>query len=189
MQGEKLMYCSSCGAENKDAANFCCSCGRPLVDPLPAPDAGFHSPYAGFWKRFAAYIIDELVLSALALVLFILVGGMIGISLSISGFKNEVIGPVTIVYFILIEFFLNWLYFTLMESSSKQATPGKIVLGIVVSDIRGHRVSFARANARFFLKFLSGLLFNIGYIIAGFTERKQALHDLIADTLVVNENR
>jgi uncharacterized RDD family membrane protein YckC len=61
-----------------------------------------------------------------------------------------------------------------------------MALGIVVTDMDGRRVSFARANGRFWSKIISGLFFSIGYIIAAFTERKQALHDLLAATLVIN---
>ncbi len=77
-----------------------------------------------------------------------------------------------------------WLYFALMESSKFQGTIGKIVLGIIVTDIDGNRISFARATGRYFGKILSGLILFIGYIMAGFTEKKQALHDMMAGTLV-----
>jgi uncharacterized RDD family membrane protein YckC len=79
-----------------------------------------------------------------------------------------------------------WLYNALMESSAKQATLGKMALGIVVVDLGGKRISFARATGRFFSKFLISSILLIGYILAAFTEKKQALHDLIAGTLVVN---
>jgi uncharacterized RDD family membrane protein YckC len=72
-----------------------------------------------------------------------------------------------------------------MESSSKQATLGKLALGIVVTDLNGNRISFGRATGRYFGKIVSGMIFAIGYIMAGFTEKKQALHDMIASCLVV----
>jgi uncharacterized RDD family membrane protein YckC len=72
-----------------------------------------------------------------------------------------------------------------MTSSSKQGTLGKMVFRLRVTDLNGARISFARATGRFFAKILSGMILNIGYIMAGFTERKQALHDMIAGTLVV----
>jgi uncharacterized RDD family membrane protein YckC len=78
-----------------------------------------------------------------------------------------------------------WLYHTLMESSSLQATLGKMALGIVVTDLDGGRISFGRATARYWSQILSALILGIGYLMAGFTERKQALHDMIAKTLVV----
>ena len=71
-----------------------------------------------------------------------------------------------------------------MESSSRQATVGKMALGLKVTDLEGRRISFARASGRHFAKYISGMILLIGYIMAGFTERKQALHDMIAGTLV-----
>jgi uncharacterized RDD family membrane protein YckC len=72
-----------------------------------------------------------------------------------------------------------------MESSSKQATLGKMALALKVTDLQGRRISFARATGRHFAKIISGMILLIGYIMAGFTERKQALHDMIAGTLVI----
>jgi len=79
----------------------------------------------------------------------------------------------------------GWLYFSLQESSAQQATLGKRAVGIKVTDLEGSRISFGRATARYFSKFLSGLICAVGYVMAGFTQRKQALHDMIASTLVV----
>jgi uncharacterized RDD family membrane protein YckC len=74
-----------------------------------------------------------------------------------------------------------------MESSYLQATLGKMAIGIVVTDLEGKRISFARATGRHFAKIISGFILFIGYIMAGFTQKKQALHDLIADCLVVKK--
>ena len=79
----------------------------------------------------------------------------------------------------------GWLYFSLQECSAQQATLGKRALGIKVTDLEGGRVSFGRATARYFSKILSGLICDVGFIMAGFTARKQGLHDMIASTLVV----
>lgn len=84
----------------------------------------------------------------------------------------------------------SWLYYALMESSHKQATIGKIVLGISVTDLSGNRISFGRATGRYFAKIISGVLLSIGYIMAAFTAKKQTLHDIIASTLVIkNQTR
>jgi uncharacterized RDD family membrane protein YckC len=80
---------------------------------------------------------------------------------------------------------VNWIYEAALESSSHQATLGKMALGLKVTDTEGRQISFARASGRHFAKILSGMILLIGYIMAGFTERKQALHDVIAGTLVV----
>jgi uncharacterized RDD family membrane protein YckC len=76
------------------------------------------------------------------------------------------------------------LYFAIMESSSIQATVGKLAVGVVVTDLNGERISFLRATGRYFAKILSAMILMIGYIMVGFTERKQGLHDMIASTLV-----
>ncbi len=82
-------------------------------------------------------------------------------------------------------FLLKWLYFTLLESSTVQATLGKAVIGIRVTDEQGRRISLLRANARYWAKILSVITLGFGYLMAGFTRRKQALHDMVAGTLVV----
>jgi len=79
----------------------------------------------------------------------------------------------------------TWLYYALMESSKHQATIGKLALGLKVTDMNGQRISFARATGRYFGKIISGMILLIGYIMAGFTEKKQALHDIMANCLVV----
>jgi len=118
--------------------------------------------HAGFWRRCAAYVLDALIL-----VVPMLLCAMI-----------PLLGIVLIIV-------LRWLYFALMESSSSQATLGKQVMGIKVSDGAGQCISFGRATGRFAGGFLSRLIFSIGYMMAGWTERKQALHDLLADCCVV----
>ncbi|MBI4809901.1 MAG: RDD family protein, partial [Ignavibacteriales bacterium] len=80
----------------------------------------------------------------------------------------------------------EWLYFALMESM-KGATLGKMALGIIVTDMKGNRISFGRATGRYYGKIISSLTLSIGYIMAGFTQQKQALHDIIAGCLVINK--
>lgn len=82
---------------------------------------------------------------------------------------------------------IAWLYEAFMTSSAKQATLGKMALGIKVTDLEGRQISFGRATGRHFGKMVSGLLLSIGYIMAAFTERKQALHDQMAGCLVVKK--
>jgi uncharacterized RDD family membrane protein YckC len=145
--------------------------------------------YAGFWLRFLAYLIDSLVLSVPAVFfVFLMFAGMAG-SLSQIERRNEVV-PVlgSILFFILFYVLLFagiWLYYAIMESSSWQATLGKKALNLQVTDLEGRRISFGRATGRFFGKIISGMILNIGYIMAGFTEKKQALHDMIAGCLVI----
>lgn len=141
--------------------------------------------YAGFWKRFAAVFIDGLLLS--------FIGGFVG---CVSGFAFAVAtaGKGNEGAEILLQLLLNlfnlivaWSYHAILESSSYQATLGKMAIGIKVTDANGQRISFARATGRHFGKILSFFTILIGYMMAGWTERKQALHDMLAGCLVVNK--
>lgn len=135
--------------------------------------------YSGFWSRFIAYYIDHTIYGVLSFAIAILY---------IYAYENifstlyllDVSGIVTIFVFL-------WFYFAFFESSSWRATPGKRAMGIEVVNLNGERISFARATGRYFGKIISVLTLSIGFIMAGFTKRKQALHDKIADCLVVND--
>jgi len=83
----------------------------------------------------------------------------------------------------------GWLYYALMESSNYQATLGKMALSIKVTDMSGNKVSFGKATGRYFGKIVSTIIFYIGFIMAGFTQQKQALHDIMAGCLVVNKEQ
>lgn len=117
--------------------------------------------YAGFWKRFVAALIDGIIVTIATLILSLIIG------------KVSVIA--------------GWLYFILMESSEYQATLGKMILKIKVIDTHGNRITAKRAAFRYFSKYLSQLSFYAGYIMTAFTRRKQAMHDMITDTLVINK--
>jgi len=178
------MQCLKCGAYNDNHANYCISCGNQLV----VSDSIIYKNYAGFWKRLGAVVIDSMLLSifsgiCIGIIVFVLSGAMI-----FSGGSGVLsYGVLMVLAIYLFGFIINWLYFTLMESSAKQATLGKMALGIVVTDDQGQRISFARANVRYWSKILSTMFLCVGYIMAAFTAKKQALHDLIASTLVVDE--
>lgn len=100
----------------------------------------------------------------------------------VIGMAGTIIGTAMITHLALIV--LLWLYFAIMESSKFQGTVGKIAIGLVVSDLEGNRISFAGATGRCFGKILSSMILMIGYILAGFTQKKQALHDMLDGTLV-----
>lgn len=121
--------------------------------------------YAGFWKRFLALLIDGVILA--------IIGGLANWLLA-----DWLASTISV--------FLGWLYYAYMESSTSQATFGKQAMGIYVTDINGQRISFLRATGRYFGKYLSALILGIGFIMAAFTARKQALHDLLASTLVLS---
>jgi uncharacterized RDD family membrane protein YckC len=81
---------------------------------------------------------------------------------------------------------LGCVYYTFFESSNWQATPGKRILRLYVTDLNGQRITLGRAFVRNIARQISGFLF-IGYVMAGLTEKKQALHDMIAGCLVVRK--
>ncbi|HYQ87368.1 MAG TPA: RDD family protein [Bacteroidota bacterium] len=157
--------------------------------PPPMQSAGVR--YAGFWRRVVAYIIDELILGVFSFILLIPFIAMIGLSaFSNHEFEPEssaglVFAMVSAYAFAICLIILGkWLYYALMESK-KGATLGKMAMGIRVTDMQGNQISFARATGRYFGKILSGLILGIGYLMAGWTQQKQALHDILAGCLVV----
>jgi len=158
--------CPGCGAPIRSPQSWCNSCGATLADlDRPAPRV---AGYAGFWKRVAAALLDWLILGT--------VMEMVS-NLPVIGHVDG--AP---------ELVIAWLYHAYLESSEYQATVGKMALGIVVTDLHGGRVSFGRATARFFAKLLSVITFFVGFIMAAFTERKQTLHDLVAECLVLKKS-
>jgi uncharacterized RDD family membrane protein YckC len=138
--------------------------------------------YGGFWIRFVAAIIDGIIVQAVVLPLSFLVGGVTGMAGAMSGVQNTGLQIMGGAFGFVIGVAGSWLYEALMESSVRQATLGKMIFQMKVTDLSGNRITFARATGRYFAKWLSGLTLFIGYIIAGFTERKQALHDMVAGT-------
>jgi len=126
--------------------------------------------YAGFWARVAAYFLDYAIIMLLVLV--------IGLGSSFAGGVVAVIGSVVL-------FLITLLYWPAMESSARQATFGKSLVGIQVTDLDGGRTTFLRAFLRNIAKVISAFPLGIGFLLAAFTGRKQALHDMITKCLVV----
>lgn len=79
------------------------------------------------------------------------------------------------------------MYSTIMESSAKQATYGKVLMGIKVSDEAGLPLSFSRSLTRNLSKIICILTLGIGYLSGFFDKRQQCLHDKIAGTLVIKD--
>ena len=166
---------------------------QPPVAIQPTSTVG----YAGFWLRFVAAIIDGLILLAVRKILFLPFGIRTGMGMAMGGiFRGgrqpqdfSALMPMLGLMFriAIISALIQWLYFSLMESSVWQATLGKKALGLTVTDLEGRRISFGRATGRYFAKILSTLTIGIGYLMAGFTAKKQALHDMIAGTLVLRK--
>ena len=199
-------FCNKCGAQNPAGAQFCSRCGAPtapapgMIPGVPGPpNVSPYSPattsypviapvtgvrYGGFWIRLVAAIIDSIILRVVVAPVGIIFGGLGLAGGMMTGIPHIGLhllgGGVTVIFLI----FGSWLYEAFMESSSYQATLGKMVFGMKVTDLNGNRISFERATGRHFAKWLSAMIFFIGYIMIGFTERKQGLHDLLAGTLV-----
>ena len=187
------MFCTECGRENPDAAKLCFTCGRTLVGASePAVDGLYRPPatrvadpepeptetrYAGFWIRVAAAVIDGWVIVGMAVIGAVVLGA--------AGVLTDTAAETAVAGSYIVALFASWLYFALSESSSKQATWGKRAVGIVVTDVGGHRLSFGRASGRVFAKWLNGLTFGIGWILAALPEKKRGLHDFVASTVVV----
>ncbi|MBN1301602.1 MAG: RDD family protein [Melioribacteraceae bacterium] len=165
--------------------------------------------YAGFWKRLLAYIIDQILLGIFSFILIVPLLFIIGFSVA-DIFHNDdfnfssaggiidfspddeiklFIMLLSVLFIVFISVIVKWLYYALFESSGKQATVGKMLLGLKVADLNNHRIGFGRASGRFFGKILSSVILNFGYLMIAFTEKKQGLHDMLAGTVVIDSNR
>jgi uncharacterized RDD family membrane protein YckC len=125
--------------------------------------------YVGFGKRFIAFIIDSVLMG-------------IAVNIAVWGFGIEDTG-----FYTGSNGLLYWIYYAVLESSDKQATLGKQALNIRVGDADGNRISFMNATGRYFAKILSAVILFIGFIMIIFDDKKQGLHDKLANTYVVED--
>ena len=144
--------------------------------------------YAGFWIRFVAYMIDGLVMlvpTAILVGIFAAFVILTDESLDHEGLPALLVVAIVVLVAALIV--VNRLYEALMTSSPRGATLGKMALGLRIVRFDGTQLSFGRATARHFVKYMVTPMvpLAIGYIMAAFTNRKRALHDILADTLVI----
>lgn len=200
-----MAACSHCGSELVAGAAYCTTCGSRVS---PTPPVGTEPPsrasestahgamggeflpghhqlptlHAGFWMRAVAFLLDALLLFVTGLV----VNMVTMLAVWGSGASNPLLVGFILGRLLIIATY--WLYFALLESSPWQATLGKRAVGLRVVDMAGQRIGFWRATGRHFGKILSTLTLFIGYMLAGWTSRKQALHDLVAGCCVVNAN-
>ena len=205
------MFCSQCGRGLNASTRACPACGRdtgirpapaaPIQTALPARSPLAPAPrttYAGFWLRFIAWVLDEAMLVGIAFLVLGRIASFARLSSIFSGFDPlddadnwlDVLGFSATAFFFLFFILISWLYHAAMESSPWQGTIGKRALGIIVTDMNGAKIDFWRATGRFFSRLVTNMIpLGIGYFIAGFTQRKQALHDLLASTLVLHRSR
>src|SRR5580765_465602 len=170
-------FCSQCGAPNVADAQFCTRCGVsthagapaqiPAAIPSPVAASSYQPPaprpaiapvgalrYGGFWIRFVAAIIDGVIVQAVVLPLSFLVGGMTGFAGAMSGIQSTGLQIMGGLLGFVIGVGGSWLYEALMESSARQATLGKMIFQMKVTDLFGNRISFARATGRYFAKWI-----------------------------------
>jgi uncharacterized RDD family membrane protein YckC len=181
------MFCPTCGQEALEQTNFCQYCGHPL-HPEAQERLSSTAPYGGFWRRCAALIIDEMFISVVVVGAEAVVGAIAGVN---SGLRLAIFGGRQLGAVFALKFMggtlIHWLYWAGLESSGYQATLGKMMLGLIVTDLNGEPIDFGRATGRYFGKFISSLLLLFGFLMAGWTGKKQALHDIMAGTLVVRK--
>ncbi|MBP2146229.1 putative RDD family membrane protein YckC [Methanofollis sp. W23] len=177
------MYCQTCGEPLPDDSLYCSSCGRRLGAAVLQAD---EEPveYAGFIRRFVAYIVDALIFVAVSFLLIMMVFIVLGAFMEPSQIISLLIMIEPLIY--ILSFTTFYFYCAYLESSPRQATVGKRALGIAVTDADGERITFGRATGRFIGKQLSGLFFPV-FIIIALTQKKQGLHDMATDTLVVKK--
>ena len=134
---------------------------------------GAATAYGGFWIRFLAYIVDSLIVF-IGCAVIAAAAALAGEIASAIGSLVFLVGP--------------FLYFAGMQASARQATLGKALLGLKVAGAGGDRISFLRSLGRELAKLISAFALMIGFLLAAFTQRKQALHDMVASTVVVRDS-
>lgn len=192
--------CASCGSDRLADGRFCLFCGDLLSEPVtrgtarsPAANTAVqhdsaifpYMEYAGFWRRLWAGSIDLGIEAVGALLLTLAIDAVLrnfGRGFGIDPWDSKVF---TGVAFIIILAVGSWLYCAFAESSSWRATIGKRLLGLQVVTTDGEPTSFGQATVRHFMKFLSLFCLTIGFMMSGWTKRRQALHDIPCDCLVV----
>jgi uncharacterized RDD family membrane protein YckC len=199
------MFCPKCGKETDASGKFCQWCGadiaivpeKPVVtsDEDEGPDIGV---YAGLGRRLIAFIVDLILILLFDLVAATVLGLIRGIQnsyfyfvqhvpveqLTTEGTMGALLGSM-IASFGVLFIVIPWLYYAGFESSRSQATPGKLLMHIVVTDMNGNKPTFARVTLRHFAKIISILIIFIGFLMIGLTRKRQGLHDRISGCLVL----
>jgi uncharacterized RDD family membrane protein YckC len=201
------MFCPKCGKETDALGKFCQWCGEDIV-AVPETTIAVATPeeeeytdigvYAGLGRRFIAFIVDLLLLLLFDVVAAFVLGLTRGIqnlyfylvqhipasSLTPEGTTTALWTSIIASYGVLL-IIIPWVYFAGFESSRSQATPGKLLMNTVVTDLQGNKPSFARVTLRHFAKIISALILFLGFLMIGLTKKRQGLHDKIAGCLVL----
>jgi uncharacterized RDD family membrane protein YckC len=145
-----MAYCANCGHQISDLAVTCPSCGHATGVAPP------RTPYAHFWRRVGASLLDGLILA--------IAGLFLGSGRSFGG--------------VVVGFLYNWL----MIAFNDGRTLGKMALNIRIARPDGSAVDLGTAAARAGMALVSGLAFGIGYLWAAFDSENRTWHDMVADT-------
>jgi uncharacterized RDD family membrane protein YckC len=205
---EGAAYCSVCGAPvaaATPAPNAAPDSSEPTqtLPEFSVPAIRAAAAYAGFWLRLVAFVIDLIIL----FLLFTFIVGFTAVSMGLTAALQQIqpgespealkaaLGAGFMLAMLLIVLAGSASYFSSLEASAWQATLGKKALGLYVTDLAGNRISFGRSSVRFFAgKFIAigvpglGILyFGLSCVFAGFTPKKQALHDMISGCLVMRK--
>ena len=141
----------------------------------------------GFWMRVIASLIDWIILASMSAML---IGAIAGIAAAFGKSSRDVATAIGVGFGIVAAVVGSWLYEALMTSSERGATLGKWAIGARIVRADGQRLTFGRATTRYLLKGMITPMvpLGIGFMLAGWTKGKRALHDLMADTLVIRPN-
>ena len=142
--------------------------------------------YAGFWFRVIAAIVDGIISQIGAIIVVFPLAFALGASMAGTSSQREIEAAAE-AFGMIMGILIQCLYFTVSESSSWQATLGKKMFGLKVTDMAGNKIGFGKANARYWSKIISAIILLVGFLMVAFTKQKQGLHDIIAGTLVIKK--
>lgn len=189
-------HCASCGSPALPDGEFCLFCGDVLTESgrhlaVRVHDSTIIVPitegreYAGFWRRVWAGLIDVSLEIVVALLITLVVDRFFKLFGRALGLERESTKYIAGFIFVPLLAIGGWLYAAFSESSRYRATVGKRIMHLQVVNADGGKLNFGQASVRHVMKFLSLFTAGIGFLMAGFTKRRQALHDLPNDCLVI----
>lgn len=165
------MYCPTCGSENPDGAKVCEKCGASLTEDVQnignsSMSEGNEVEYSGVFRRILAYVIDCIILSIVGFVIGKIVGyDELGVVMQAA--SGKIASSQSFIPYSILTLIVTIAYFVLMESSPKQGTLGKMLLGMKITDENGERMSVATASKRYAIFWIFGLITSILSIVAG----------------------
>jgi uncharacterized RDD family membrane protein YckC len=184
------LFCPLCGVRTAPSAQFCHRCGTAMPDVTGSTrlrSVPRINNYAPFWDRTGAMLIDWVVVNSLVWPTSFVIGWILSESRRMIGIRAHDASFASGFLAVVLWIVADWLYASFMLSSSRQATIGKQWMRLKVTNSEGSRISFIQATGRHFAKFLSTFILLGGFVMAAFTIKRQALHDIAADTIVVSD--